>query len=767
MDIDTDIEDALRGKVLDYVRFKYGRKNVANIITFGTCAAKNSIKTINRVLGYSVSNGDNITKLIPEKPGMTISTALEDKDFKDLYNSNQDAKKIIDLALRIEGLKTSQSIHPCASVVTDDAVTAYMPEVLMEDPETKEKVWVTQMEGPACEELGCLKMDFLGLRTLGYVHETLDSIKKNTGKVIDYEKIPLNDMEVYKSLASGNTASIFQCESDMFTTVIRKTLKDTLTDKCSATGEDCFNRLAAMNALVRPGSNIFIDDFADYILHPENAKYLVPELKPILEETYGIILYQEQTMRITRDLAGFTAGQADTVRKAMGKKKKYIMDEYKDYFVHGNKKMGIKGCVANNIPEDKATELWDVMALAASYSFNKSHAVAYSVHSIRTAWLSYYYPYEYMTAVLNSFSNDTEKLAKYLNVARAKGMKLLPPSVNDSNENFTTDGKAIRVGFSGIKGINAVAEDIIAERNNNGSFKDFEDFLNRMSYYKSFSKRTLESLTYAGMLDGYYGSRLNKINQLVAMADYVKGLKDYRKKIDAYDEKLNAFNEDVLAYASGDLKKKPKEPKAPVVPVLDLITDETEMDMFELLMKEKTYTGMYISGNPMKLFSKYVGNCPNCSNIKQGSNASVCGIVQDVERKISKKGNAFYTFKLENEGIISGILFSKAGETIADGDAVKLEGEVSVNEYGVNITVRTKEDLTVLRNVCESLTNIEVKIEDEFAKDEFKMITFPSGNRTLVAYYMGKPKKIENISIDPKTAIKLVNTVGVENILMK
>ena len=215
-------------------------------------------------------------------------------------------------------IANNMTVHNCASVVTDDVVTNYMPEVLMEDPETEEKVWVTQMEGPTCEELGCLKMDFLGLRTLGYVHETLNSIEKNTGKKIDYEKIPLNDMTVYKSLAQGNTASIFQCESDMFTTVIRKTLKDTLTKDCKATGEECFERLVAMNALVRPGSNVFIDEFADDIMHPENAKYLVPELKPILKETYGIILYQEQTMRITRDLAGFSAGQADTVRKALG-----------------------------------------------------------------------------------------------------------------------------------------------------------------------------------------------------------------------------------------------------------------------------------------------------------------------------------------------------------------------------------------------------------------------------------------------------------------
>lgn len=738
-DIDTDLEDVNRGKVLDYVRFKYGKKNVANIITFGTAAAKNSIKTINRVLGGSVANGDNIAKYIPEKPGITIAQALEDKDFKDLYNSSAEARKIIDLAQKIEGLKTSQSIHPCGVLITDEEVVNYMPEVQLEDPDTKEKVWVTQMEGPTCEELGCLKMDFLGLRTLGYVHETIDSIKRNTGRDIDYEKIPLDDIEVYKHIAKGNTASMFQIESDMFTTTIRKILKDILQKDNKTDGKECFNRLIAMNALVRPGSNIFIDDFADRTIHPELITYLVPELEPILKETYGIILYQEQTMRIARDLAGFSAGQADTVRKAMGKKKKYIMDEYKDYFIHGNKKMKIEGCVVKGISEKKASELWDIMALASSYSFNKSHAVAYSIHSIRTAWLAYYYPYEYLTAVLNSFSTDTERLSKYLDVARKQKMQILPPSINKSHKGFTTDGKAIQVGFSGIKGINAVAQDLINEREN-GEFKNFEDFLERMSYYKNFSKRTLESLVYAGMLDGYYGSRLCKINQLEAISAYVKKLKDYRKKLN-----------------DGKVHRKLEKP------ILALESYDDEIDKLELLLKEKTYTGMYISGNPMDLFKDYIKNSYDCSNIKKG-NGIVCGIVQEVERKISKKGNTFYTFKLENNGIISGIMSSRNGETIADNEVVRLIGKISINEYGANISVDSKEDLSLYREICEKQKDIEVLIENEDVKDRFKKIIFPKGKRTIKASYKGKIREFKDIQITPSVAGKLIEIIGIENI---
>ena len=737
-DIDTDFENSLRGEVLEYVRFKYGYDKVANIITFGTCAAKDSVKTINRILGYSVANGDMISKLIPEKPGTKLKDAMATADFSALYNTNPDVKKIVDLAFRIEGLKKSQSIHACATLITDEAVTNYMPKVLMEDPDTKNKIWVTQMEGPTCEELGCLKMDFLGLKTLGYVHETIDSIKENTGIEIDYDTIPLDDMNVYRYLYEGNTSSVFQCESDMFTTVIKKTLKDNET----AQGDECFDRLVAMNALVRPGSNVFIDDFADRILNPEKIEYFVPELEPILKTTYGIILYQEQTMRITKDLAGFSAGQADTVRKAMGKKKKYIMDEYRDYFIHGNKKKKIKGCVANGIPEKKAGELWDIMAMAASYSFNKSHAVAYSMHSIRTAWLSYYYPFEYMTGVLNTFSYDASELSKYLGVARKKGMAILAPSINHSKANFTTNEKAIRAGISGVKGINAVAEKIIQEREINGEFESLKNFIDRMSYYDNFSKRTLESLTYAGMLDGWCGSRLNKVNQLTYFADYNKKFKDYRKKLN-------------------DGKKHRKlEP-----PVFEPIIDETEMDMFDLLTKEKEYTGMYISGNPMELFNKYIGKCPDCSSITE-SHSMVCGIVQKVEKKVSKKGNPFYTFKLENNGIISGILTSKNG-TIRENQVVKLEGKISQNEFGINISVNTIEDLTEIRNVCETPKTVYVNLPNPDAVNRFKEIKFKEGTKKIVATYRNKPREFNNVLLDLPTAEEIIEIVGQSNIYVK
>lgn len=741
-DIDTDIEDVLRGEVFDYVRFKYGKKKVANIITFGTAAAKNSIKTINRVLGYPVANGERITSLIPDKPGIKIIDAFEDKEFETLYNSDKNVKTIVDLAQRIEGLKTSLSIHPCAVLICDKSITNYMPEVLMTDPETNEKIWVTQMEGPTCEELGCLKMDFLGLRTLGYVHETIDNIKKNHNVEVDYNKIDLTDINDYKSLAEGNTASIFQCESDMFTTVIKKTLQDIKIKPDASKGKECFERLVAMNALVRPGSNQFIDDFADRIMHPEHITYLVPELEPILKGTYGIILYQEQTMRITRDLAGFSAGQADTVRKAMGKKKKYIMDEYKDYFVHGNKKMNIKGCVANGIPEDKASELWDIMALASSYSFNKSHAVAYSMHSIRTAWLNDNYPFEYLTAVLNSFANDTDKITKYLTVAKEKGLKVLPPSVNESFEKFTTNGKTIQIGLSGIKGINAVAEEIIQERVN-GNFTSLEDLLNRMSYYKNFSKRTLESLIYAGMLDQFDGTRKDKINQITKMSEYVKKLKDYRKKLNDGKKHRNL---------SG--------------PTLVLETSNEEIEPFELLMKEKKYTGMYISGNPMDLFSEYTGNSKDCSSVKQG-NCVVCGIVKEVERKISKKGNIFYTFKLENNGSISGIMYASKGETISDDEVVKLEGKVTINEFGANIKVDSKESLTETKEICENKKDIYITIPNREAAENFKKLKFPEGTRTIHAFAGDRERLVENVDISPQMAMDIIEIAGIENISQK
>lgn len=686
-DIDTDFEDENRGKVLDYARFKYGQDKVASIITFTTKAAKESIKAINRTLGGSVAQGEELSGLIPEDPKMTIEKAFNiNPDLSERYNRDPEAKKIIDLAKRVEGLKSAQSIHACGELICDRPISDYMPECIMKDPDDPTKtVWVTQMEGPLCEELGCLKMDFLGLRTLGYVKETIDSIKRNTGHVIDYDRIPLNDIRVYKYLAEGNTQSVFQCESDMFTTVIKKTLQDIkrYSDNDLKMGDECFNRLVAMNALVRPGSNQFIDDFADRIIHPEHVEYLVPELEPILKETYGIILYQEQTMRITRDLAGFSAGQADTVRKAMGKKKKYIMDEYRDYFIHGNVEKKIKGCVANGINEKKAAELWDIMALASSYSFNKSHAVAYSMHSIRTAWLSYYYPFEYITGVLNSYSKP-ERIAQYLTFARNKGMKILAPSINKSGHKFTTDGKAILAGFAGIKGMSLAAEDIFKERGN-GLFKDINDVLDRMSYYKSFNKKTLESLILSGMLDEFGGTRKDKLDNAEIMAKYVSKTKEYREKIQIYNEKLSAYNEAIKTYVKAKGNKKPRMPKEPQEPQLLIVNSGKEMDKFELLIKEKEYTGMFLSGNPMDLFKGAVAGTQDCSRIFPGK-TMVSGIIEDPEKGTTKKGSTYWKFKLSNNGTLDCVAFRYEGD-IQKNTPVIVKGTIRVDSFGATLNV--------------------------------------------------------------------------------
>lgn len=1053
MDIDTDFEDENRGKVLDYVRFKYGKKKVANIITFNTAAAKNSVKIINRVTCGSVAKGNEIADLIPSEPGMTIEKAMENNDFKTRYENDKEVKNIVDLAKRIEGLKTAQSIHACftkgtmittkngsipieeieagnevlthtgqykkvlklsgrstnetlyeikssngfvttctgnhpyyviskddalnveerfewveaknlipdkhllvipicektnknnkireiwkiigmyaycvtnlhtnkiiglkenfakeildtlkanrcngsisrynnefsisvnwkgnklvrdlelekiptellseskeniklfldgwfyyskssfktrnkkfvsdmthlinigmelplnveerkneylctlakeyeyhisqkyiyvpfevsqrkesitttvynleveddhsyvangkivhncATLICDETITNYMPEVLMTDKDTGEKIWVTQMEGPICEELGCLKMDFLGLRTLGYVKEAIASIKKNTGIDIDYDQIPLNDNKVYKYLADGNTPSVFQCESDMFTTVIKKTLQDVKKDPYSVSGDECFERLVAMNALVRPGSNLFIDDFADRIMHPEHITYLVPELKPILKETYGIILYQEQTMRITRDLAGFSAGQADTVRKALGKKKKYIMDEYKDYFVHGNVEKGIKGCVANGIPEEKAIELWDVMALAASYSFNKSHAVAYSMHSIRTAWLSCYYPYEYLTAVLNSFASNTDKLSQYLNYARQRKMNIHTPSINKSDLKFTTDGTMILAGLSGIKGVSSSAKNIIEDRNKNGEFKSLKDFLYRMSFYQNFDKRTLESLIYAGVLDEYEGTRKDKLNSLVAMSEYVKNEKAYRKKVETYEEKKKEYEKALVLYNNGQ-GKKPRVPKEPSGPTLEIFTTNEEMPEFDKLMKELEYSGMFLTGNPMDLFKDVIKDAEDCSSVKKGKQ-NICGIVQELEKGTTKNGKTYYRFKLINNGSLSCVSFE---EEVIEKTVVKLSGNVSVDEFGASMVVNKVTNLLEEQNFINNLNDILVITDDRKLAKQIQALNFPKGTRMVRILFEGNIRVlVKNVSLNVEVMEKMNQIVG-------
>ena len=441
------------------------------------------------------------------------------------------------------------------------------------------------------------------------------------------------------------------------------------------------------------------------------------------------------------------------------------MDEYKDYFVHGNKEKNIKGCVANGIPEDKATELWDVMALAASYSFNKSHAVAYSMHSIRTAWLSYYYPYEYLTAVLNSFSSDTDKLALYLNVARNNHMNILTPSINKSNLTFTTDGTSIQAGLSGIKGVASGAKNIIEERMKNGNFNSLGEFLYRMSFYSNFTRRTIESLIYSGVFDEYEFTRHDLLRALSDMATYVKKEKEYRKKLEEYEKKQAAYTEQMKLYEEG-LVKKPRKPIEPAKPVLEITETGREIPEIEKLLKEKEYTGMFLTGNPMDQFKELTKKYNDCSRIKNGL-SSLCGIISNCEKKSSKKGKSFWTFKLENNGSINCVAFNYDGE-LEDDMIVSVSGKVETDEFGSSMMVNEINNLKTEQEILDEFRDVIIEVDNIAVGKKLRNIPLPSGTRTIYVLYNNKETVFaKDVNIDITALDSIMNLVGKDKIYLK
>lgn len=441
------------------------------------------------------------------------------------------------------------------------------------------------------------------------------------------------------------------------------------------------------------------------------------------------------------------------------------MDEYKDYFVHGNKEKDIKGCVANKIPENKAIELWDVMALSASYSFNKSHAVAYSMHSIRTAWLSYYYPYEYLTAVLNSFSSDTDRLALYLNVARNNHMKILTPSINKSNLTFTTDGASIQAGLSGIKGVASGAKNIIEERMKNGNFNSLGEFLYRMSFYSNFTRRTIESLIYSGVFDEYEFTRHDLLRSLSDMVTYVKKEKEYRKKLEEYGKKQAAYTEQIKLYEEG-LVKKPRKPIEPTKPVLEITETGREIPEIEKLLKEKEYTGMFLTGNPMDQFKELTKKYNDCSRIKNGL-SSLCGIISNCEKKSSKKGKSFWTFKLENNGSINCVAFNYDGE-LEDDMIVSVSGKVETDEFGSSMMVNEINNLKTEQEILDEFRDVIIEVDNIAVGKKLRSIPLPSGTRTIYVLYNSKEMVFaKDVNIDITALDSIMNLVGKDKIYLK
>ncbi|MEG2525340.1 MAG: DNA polymerase III subunit alpha, partial [Oscillospiraceae bacterium] len=632
-DFDIDFCYERRPEVLEYVVNKYGADHVAQIITFGTMAARAAIRDIGRVLGLPYSQVDMIAKLIPQEIGITIEKALErSADFKAVYDSDPQAKRLIDLSMKVEGMPRHASTHAAGVVITRDKVSDYVP-LQKNDEQT-----VTQYPMTTLEELGLLKMDFLGLRTLTVISDCEREIRK-TSPEFSIEAIADDDAETYKMLADGRTSGVFQYESGGMRQVLIGLRPYNLED------------LIAVISLYRPGPMDSIPIYIENRHHPEKIKYAHPSLEPILGVTNGCIVYQEQVMQIFRELAGFSYGQADLVRRAMSKKKHDVMEQEGKIFIYGSSEPGKEcdGCLKRGIPERVAKEIYGDMAAFASYAFNKSHAAAYAVVSYRTAYLKCHYPVEYMAALLTSVLDNTDKVIEYISECRSIGIEVLPPDVNVSGLGFTVDKDSIRFGLLAIKSVGRnLIGSILRERESGGAFRSFLGFCERMRTF-DLNKRALESLIKCGSFDSF---GVNRRSMVMGMDGVLKDLDD--------DSRRNVVGQISLFGAVGEEDDGAKEAVLPAV---------EEYDKQERLRFEKELTGLYLSSHPLLEYDEFRKK-HNLNEIKNylsedspaadGTLASLLVAVSSVRIKITKSNETMAFVTIEDmSGMAEMIVFPK------------------------------------------------------------------------------------------------------------
>lgn len=565
-DIDIDFCYERRQEVIDYVVEKYGKDQVVQIVTFGTLAAKGVIRDVGRALDMPYARCDAIAKMIPGDLGMTLEKALKvSPDLKSAYQEDDQVKYLIDMSKRLEGLPRHTSMHAAGVVISRTSVDEYVPLSRASDGTI-----TTQFTMTTLEELGLLKMDFLGLRTLTVIQNAVNQAEKNHHIIIDLEKIDYNDKPVLESLGTGKNDGVFQLESSGMKSFMKELKPENLED------------IIAGISLYRPGPMDFIPKYLKGKNDRDSITYDCPQLEPILGPTYGCIVYQEQVMQIVRDLAGYTMGRSDLLRRAMSKKKVAVMEKERQNFVYGNEEEGVGGCINHGIDEKTANIIYDEMIDFAKYAFNKSHAAAYAVVSYQTAYLKYYYPLEFMAALLTSVMDNTSKISEYILTCRQMGVHILPPDINEGEGGFSVSGNSIRYGLSAIKSVGkSVVESIIREREVNGLFSTMENFIERMSN-KEVNKRTMENFIKSGALDTLAGTRRQKY--IVAPE-----LLDQKNK----DKKSVIEGQMSLFEFVGEEEKESFQIAFPNV---------GEFQKEDLLAFEKETLGIYISGHPMEAY---------------------------------------------------------------------------------------------------------------------------------------------------------------------
>ena len=664
-DIDIDFCVLRRQEVIDYVTEKYGREKVVQIVTFGTMAAKMVIRDVGRALDLSYSFCDKVAKMIPNELKMNIDKALKDNpDLMQLYEENEDAKKLIDLSRRLEGLPRHTSIHAAGVVISKREVDSYVPISTSSDGAV-----TTQYTMETIEQLGLLKMDFLGLRNLTVIEKAVELVNRNRRKSgqddFDIEKIDMEDENVYLMISEGKTEGVFQLESPGMTSFMKKLRPDNIED------------IIAGISLYRPGPMEFIDDYINGKRNSTEVEYDCEELKPILQSTYGCIVYQEQVMQIVRELAGYSYGQSDLLRRAMSKKKDSVMRQERQNFVYGDESKGIPGCVAKGVSEQVANKIYDKMIDFAKYAFNRSHAAAYAFITYQTAYLKYYYPKEYMAALLTSVMSNTGKVSEYILSSKNMGIAILPPDVNEGEGNFTAVKEGIRYGMSAIKGLGGnVTEAIVRDREERGDYKSLSDLVERLSGI--LNKKGLEALIKSGALDGLSGTR--------------------REKMAVYEQVLDSVSHEKHSKMAGQLSL------FDVAPQEDLSALEVKMpvlgefDMETKLAFEKEMIGIYLSGHPLYDYQDFLRGICNANsmdfvydeeeervNVRSDMNYVLGGIAAGVNVKLTRNNQRMAFITLEDlvgniEVIVFPRDFEKFKNLIEEGRKYIISGKASLEE---------------------------------------------------------------------------------------
>ena len=769
-DVDIDFDDDGRYRVFQYIEEKYGKEQISHVITYGTMAAKSAIKDVARVSNMPIPESNRLTKMVPDKP--FEATVVEDgkkvtKEFKpklsnclkygelseELKNGTPEVQEVLTYAGKLEGCIRQTGVHACAMIIGRSNLTEYIPICVANDKLTGEEVWVSQYDGHYIEEVGMLKMDFLGLRTLSIIKECQANIKKRFGIEFDIEKIPVDDPEAYALYSRGDTTSVFQFESPG--------MKEWLIKLQPTRFED----LIAMNALYRPGPMDYIPDFVERKQGRQPIVYDLPEMEETLQDTYGITVYQEQVMLLSRKLADFTRGQADTLRKAMGKKLKDVLDSLKGLFIEGGTK--------NGHPQDMLEKIWADWEKFASYAFNKSHATCYAWVSYQTGWLKAHYPAEFQAANLTKNLSNMDEIKKIMDDCKKNGIKVLNPDINESDSKFTVNKNGeIRFGLGGIKGFgDNIVRAILADREENGPFADIFDFVERMS--GTVNRKAFESLLHSGAFDSFGICRKQFMTPGKSGDTFIDALLRYGElyRKDTLDSAISLFGE------AEELK-----PERPEIPPMT-----GEEDLLQKLHMEKELVGMYLSSHPLDQYEFEMENFAShqvteidalvaeCEEKKTKQKVSVAGFITSTQTLIGKTGKPWSKTVIEDySGSYELAFFGKDHETymsyLQTNNAIFIEGEIEekyyikpedraqgkTSPYGFKV-----KKIMLLGNVTETyIKGFSINISTPMLSPEFreklvKMIKRNKGNvpLTMFLYDPEKGWNIEFLSRKFKVAV--------------